>query len=187
MCRTQVEIVPFWRDLVGLAIALTAVAAVAADGTVVLWESLSFLGLCPQPTRACPSPPAPPPAPPPAAPPAARPPVRVVPRLRPVPLADAPLSRCRRALRAGRAGLARPGALLLGGRGGGGRGGLGLEVAAASAPGRAPRGRASRTGVGVRAARRAFGRDFDCGCFGCAAAHGGPSSGRRRPCGGAVG
>ena len=56
MCRTQVEIVPFWRDLVGLAIALTAVAAVAADGTVVLWESLSFLGLCPQPTRAYPSP-----------------------------------------------------------------------------------------------------------------------------------
>ncbi len=55
MCRTQVEILPFWRDLVGLAIALTAVAAVAADGTVVLWESLSFLGLCPQPTRACPS------------------------------------------------------------------------------------------------------------------------------------
>jgi len=57
VCRAQVEIVPFWRDLVGLAIALTAVAAVAADGTVVLWESLSFLGLCPQPTRAYPSPP----------------------------------------------------------------------------------------------------------------------------------
>ena len=49
MCRTQVEIVPFWRDLVGLTIALTAVAAVAADGTVVLWESLSFLGLGIQP------------------------------------------------------------------------------------------------------------------------------------------
>ena len=184
MCRTQVEIVPFWRDLVGLAIALTAVAAVAADGTVVLWESLSFLGLCPQPTRAYPSPlPACTPA---CTPPAARPPVRVVPRLRPVPLADAPLSRCRRALRAGRAGLARPAALLLGGRGGGGRGGLRLEVAAASAPGRAPRGRASRTGVGVRAARRTFGPDFGCG-FGCVAAHGGSSSGRRRPCGGAVG
>ena len=42
----RVEKVPFWRDVVGLVIALTAVAAVAADGTVVLWESLSFLGLC---------------------------------------------------------------------------------------------------------------------------------------------
>ena len=56
----QIETLPFWRDLVGLVIALTAVAAVAADGTIMLWESLSFLGLC-APSRLEPTSPASPP------------------------------------------------------------------------------------------------------------------------------
>ena len=81
----RVEKVPFWRDVVGLVIALTAVAAVAADGTVVLWESLSFLGLC-APSRLEPTSPA---SPPPARYPRARYPVPVIPRLHPP--ADAPL------------------------------------------------------------------------------------------------
>lgn len=41
----KVERVPFWRDVIGFLVALTAVAVVAADGTVVLWEAFGFLGL----------------------------------------------------------------------------------------------------------------------------------------------
>ena len=167
----QVEMVPFWRDVVGLVIALTAVAAVAADGTVVLWESLSFLGLC-APSRLEPASPAPPASCPfsRACSPRARHPAPVIPRLRPLTPADAPPLRCRRPLRDGRAVLARPAALLLRRRGCGGRGWLGHEVAAAAAPCSASRCRASRAGVGVRA----FGPDLGCG-FGRAAAHDGLS------------
>lgn len=41
----RVEQLPFWRDILSFIVALSAVAIVAADGTVVLWETLGFLGL----------------------------------------------------------------------------------------------------------------------------------------------
>ena len=41
----RVETLPFWRDLISFFVALTAVAIVAADGTVVLWEAIGFFVL----------------------------------------------------------------------------------------------------------------------------------------------